>query len=189
MSDTTRTMHFATVALIGVLLSAGIGGEARGKPPGSDPALIGIEFSGAIVGTMSCENKLNADSTILGCNKGGGFVLGEAITEAAGADPDCFTAGYTDGTIQLFLNNDGSAEAWFRFGGRDLSDANDVLYVLEAYAPFWNGPFPPEYGVGATTMDSSEWTLRAANKRQEKNACLVGNGNAQITVSVRRLTE
>ena len=161
---------------------------AKGKPPGSDPALISITFGGAIYGDpMECEEKLNADTTILGCNKGGGFYLGSAIIDAVGADPDCFETGYTDGTIQLLLNKDGSAEAVFRFWARDRIDANEVLYVLRAHAPEWNGPFPPEYGADPTAMSSTDWTLGAANRRQEKGACL-GAGVDRIDVGVARLT-
>jgi len=162
---------------------------AKGKPPGSDPAWISITFDGAIYGeAMQCEEKLNADTTILGCNKGGGFYLGSDITAAVAADPDCFEAGYTDGTIQLLLNKDGSAEAVFRFWARDRADANEVLYVLRAFAPEWNGPFPPEYGVDPTAMSSMDWTLGAANRRQEKGACL-GAGEHAIDVGVERLTQ
>jgi hypothetical protein len=163
-------------------------GLAKGQPPGSDPAWISITFDGAIDGgPMECEEKLNADTTILGCNKGGGFYLDSVITDAVGADPECFEAGYTDGTIQLLLNKDGSAEAVFRFWARDRGDANEVLYVLRAHAPEWNGPFPPEFGLDPTTMHSTDWTLGAANRRQEKNACL-GAGDDAIDVGVARLT-
>lgn len=175
-------------------------GGGRGKGGGGDPAIIEITFSGSVTGTMSCENKFNADTTILGCNKGGGFTFTDPILEYMLINSDCFQQvqvdppdSYVDGTIQLFDNTD-SAEAWFRFWDKGEYGVNDVLFVLEAHdLEGWFGAFPPEYGAGASTMTTENGIamLRASNKRQEKDArgCLSGfPDDAEIQISISRIT-
>ena len=187
------------IICIALVSSVATSVAAKGKPgPGSDPATIFIQYFGAITGGVSCDNKLNADSTILGCNHWGGFTFKDPILGFLADHDVCFPSvdenGTTEGTIQLLLNRDFSAEAVFRFWGRDANDSNDVLYVLRAYAGGWIGSFPPEYDAGATTMSSDSWTLSAANKRQEKDAgdCLAlpqqQAADAPIGVGVTRTT-
>jgi hypothetical protein len=171
---------------------------AKGKPgPGADPATIRISYGGQIGGSVSCDEKLNADTTILGCNHYGGFTFAEDLLGFFTSHPICFpnvdSDGYTDGTIQLFLENDGSAQAAFRFWGRGENDANEVLYVLWVDGDYWDAPFPPAYQDPAS-MESTQWTLSASNKRQEKDAgsCLdlppQLPGSSPIIVTVERLT-
>lgn len=176
---------FLIMAGLVAMTTAALG---KGKPGGgTDTGTILIDYDGAITGEpTSCEEKLNADSTVLLCNKGSGFEVGPEITSAVGADPDCFPAGVSGHAVQLFLNKDGSAETWFRFHAFDRN-GDEVLYTLETYADEWVGPFPPETGqVVPTYMDSYDWVLRAANRRQGKYAC-VGGGTDYINVTVERL--
>ena len=187
------------IFLLTAMTSTWAAKRGGGKGGGGDPAIIEITFSGSITGTMSCENKLNADSTILGCNKGGGFTFGAPILDHIQANGDCFQQvladplGYTGGTIQLFDNGD-SAEAWFRFWGKGEYGLNDVLFVLEAHdLTGWRGTFPPEYDAGDTTMTTENGyaLLRTANKRQEKDARSCLNGfpeSAIVKVGISRLT-
>jgi hypothetical protein len=205
MKDRTQAMRLMAVALSGLLLALPMGAAAKGKPgPGSDPATIyilygGVDGEGAVKGHVSCDNKLNADTRILGCNHYGGFFFQGPISAFLSAYSSCFPnvdeeSGYTDGTIQLIQYQDLSAEAVFRFWGRDEKDANDVLYVLRAFAGGWDGPFPPEWEGGATTMISDSWSLSAENKRQQKDAgdCLTlfpqQSSGGFIEVGVSRLT-
>ena len=199
--------RYLPLTLTGILLLTAMtstwaakGGGGRGKGGGGDPAIIEITFSGSITGTMSCENKLDADSNVLGCNKGGGFTFAAPILQHVQANDDCFQqlladpAGFAAGTIQLFDNSD-SAEAWFRFWDKGDNGVNDVLYVLEAHDLWgWDGgAFPPEFEAGATTMTTANGfaILRTANKRQAKDArgCLSGfPEDAVIEVGISRLT-
>jgi len=179
------TVMVCIALLSGMTTSVG----AKGKPgPGADPAWVKFTYTGAIEGGVSCEEKFNADSTVLGCNHTGGFTLGASIFDTVGTD--CFqdivdAGGYTPGTIQVFVNNDGSADAWFRFHSPDRQ-GTDVLYVVETHDPAgWDPDFPPTVASPAV-MASYDWTLRAANRRQEKYACL-GGGEEFIGVKVERL--
>ena len=59
------------IAVICLALLSGLAttAAAKGKPgPGADPATIKISSGGQTGGSVSCDEKLNADTTILGCN-------------------------------------------------------------------------------------------------------------------------
>lgn len=178
--------------LIGILLfailtslamSAGVWAKKGGKPGGGDgsgTASVQILIDGAILGVVECEESLDANSSVVLCNKNQAFDLTGVIVNAL--DPSgCFSEGSRPGTVQLYLNKDKSAEAWFRFHAPDKTGM-DVLYRLEVYADSWSGPFPPDPGQ-SIYMNSNAWELVTSNKRQSRDACL-GFGDDPINVSL-----
>lgn len=177
---------------LGLFLAVGpVQAKKPEKPPGggggSDSATVRIVASGAIEADVQCEETLDANSTVVLCNKWPtGFTLTEALFDDIPAG--CFGAGLTDGAIQLWVNKDNSAEAWFRFHAPDTT-GSDVLYVLEVHAENWSGNFPPEVIDSPITMQGVGWLLRTSNKRQARDACL-GSGfgvDDSITISLDRL--
>ena len=175
----------------------GNGGGNGGGGGGGDTVTIQIVADGAgaaVTASQECEEDLSASTTSLLCNKAGyqimlsDFFVNRDYDNGHGST--CFNNGIWDWvTIQLWENKDGTAEAWFRWHALDAR-GDDVLYVLEVYDySGWSPDFPP-LSAGTVSISGDDWTLRAANKRQSRNAC-VGNGSftAQdfVNVSLIRL--
>jgi hypothetical protein len=178
--------------LIGILLiailtslamSTGAWAKKGGKPGGggSGTARVEILVDGAILGVVKCEESLDANSSVVLCNKDQEFDLTAHIVGAL--DPTgCFPEGVIPGTVQLYVNKDNSAEAWFRFHADDTTGM-DILYRLEVSADTWSGNFPPDAGEPPISMTSNAWKLVTSNKRQSRDACL-GRGEDTIYVSL-----
>jgi hypothetical protein len=131
---------------------------------------------------VECEESLSANSSVVLCNQNQKFDLTGAIVNALVPD-DCFVEGERPGTVQLYVNKDNSAEAWFRFHADDTTGM-DILYRLEVYADSWSGTFPPDAG-DSIDLASYAWELKTSNKRQSRDASLgVGEDLINVTLLV-----
>jgi hypothetical protein len=185
-----KSRNLIGILLIAILtslaMSSGAWAKKGGKPggggDGSGTARVQILVEEAILGVVECEESLSANSSVVLCNnKGLEFYLTEPIV-AALVPKSCFPKGVTEGTVQLYVNKDDTAEAWFRFHADDTTGM-DILYRLEVYADSWSGNFPPDAGQPPISMASEDWELKTSNKRQSRDACL-GIGDDEINVSL-----
>lgn len=182
---TVCTMSLALVltAFTGSALAKGKPGGGGGGGGGGDTASIQMVAEGVLLAAQECTDKLAASSSDLLCNKSGyQIMLGDYFVDRNydnGHGSVCFNNGIWDWvTIQLWENDDGSAETWFRWHAPDTR-GNDVLYVLEVHGAAWSDDFPP-LSAGSITMHGTSWELRATNKRQSRNAC-TGQGSFNST--------
>jgi hypothetical protein len=182
-----KSRNLMGILLIAILtslaMSTGAWAKKGGKPggDGSGTARVQILVEGAIEGVVECEESLSANSSVVLCNQNQKFDLTSAIVNAL-YPTGCFAEGERPGTVQLYVNKDNSAEAWFRFHAPDTTEM-DILYRLEVYAGSWSGNFPPDAGE-SISMTSNAWKLVTSNKRQSRDACL-GDGNDPINDPIK----
>jgi hypothetical protein len=158
---------------------------AKGKPDkpggGTEPASIEIFAVGALTAFQSCQEKLDASSNEVLCNKGaedhkiflGDFFLNHNFDNGVGTV--CFGAGIFPVTAGLSDLKDGTGEAYFRWWAPDTT-GELVLYRLHVIDHSgWSTDFPPAAGE-TIFIDGDDWLLTTSNKRTSRNAC-VGSGS------------